>query len=75
MARKELDGHRKNRLLASMPASDYALFEQSLRSSTFRQGVVVQQVGRPIEQIYFPQTGMISLLVIRKMAAASKQRR
>jgi CRP-like cAMP-binding protein len=64
MARKELDGHRRNRLLALMPASDYALFEASLRSSTFKQGVVVQEVGRPIEQIYFPQSGMISLLVI-----------
>lgn len=64
MAQKELDGHRKNRLLASMPESDYALFEPSLRSNTFKQGAIVQEVGRPIEQIYFPQSGMISLLVV-----------
>jgi CRP-like cAMP-binding protein len=64
MTRRGLDGHRKNRLLASIPESDYALFEGSLRSGTFKQGVVVQEVGQPIEQIYFPQSGMISLLVV-----------
>jgi CRP-like cAMP-binding protein len=63
MVRKELDGHLRNRLLASMAASDYALIERNLQSTLFEQGAVVQEVGESIERIYFPQTGMISLIV------------
>jgi CRP-like cAMP-binding protein len=58
------DGHLKNRLLASMSASDYSLVEPSLRSKTYEQGLVIQEAGRIIERIYFPQDGMISLLVV-----------
>jgi CRP-like cAMP-binding protein len=64
MARKELDGHLWNRLLASMSASDYALVEPNLQSTLFEQGAVVQEVGEFIERVYFPQTGMISLIVL-----------
>ena len=63
MAQKEVDGHLRNRLLASMGASDYALVEPHLQSAAFEQGVVVQEVGETIERVYFPQTGMISLVV------------
>jgi CRP-like cAMP-binding protein len=59
-----MNGHRRNRLLASLPADDYALVESSLQSATLRQGTVVQEVGEAIDRVYFPQTGMISLLVI-----------
>jgi CRP-like cAMP-binding protein len=58
------DGHLKNRLLASMSASDYSLIESSLLSETYEQGAVVQEAGEVIEKIYFPQNGMISLLVV-----------
>jgi CRP-like cAMP-binding protein len=63
-ARKELDGHLRNRLLASISANDYALVEPNLQSTTFEQGAVVQEVGQSIERIYFPQTAMISLIVL-----------
>jgi CRP-like cAMP-binding protein len=58
------DGHLRNRLLASMPASDYSLVESSLQSATYEQGVVLQEAGETIDKVYFPQDGMISLLVV-----------
>jgi CRP-like cAMP-binding protein len=58
------NGHFRNRLLASMSTSDYALIESSLQSATYKQGVVLQEAGDTIERIYFPQTGMISLLAV-----------
>jgi CRP-like cAMP-binding protein len=58
------NGHLKNRLLASMSASDYSLVASSLQSATYKQGVVLQEAGQAIDRIYFPQTGMISLLVM-----------
>jgi CRP-like cAMP-binding protein len=64
MASRKMDGHRRNRLLASLQASDYALVESGLQSTTLKQGAVVQEVGEAIDKVYFPQTGMISLLVI-----------
>ena len=64
MATKDWDGHLRNRLLAAIPASDFSLLQSDLRATTFKQGAVVQEEGQFIEQVYFPQTGMISLLVI-----------
>jgi CRP-like cAMP-binding protein len=58
------DSHLRNRLLASMSASDYSLVEPSLRSATYEQGVVLQEAGETIDKVYFPQVGMISLLVV-----------
>jgi CRP-like cAMP-binding protein len=40
-----------------------ALLEPDLRQVTLPQGVVCYGAGDPIDQVYFPQTGMISLLV------------
>jgi len=64
MANEKLDGHLRNRLLAAVPASDFSLLKPDLRATVFKQGAVVQQEGEFIEHVYFPQTGMISLLVI-----------
>ena len=53
MARRQLNGHRRNRLLASMPERDYARFEPELRSTTFKQGAIVQEAGEFIDRVYF----------------------
>src|SRR5262249_15856432 len=52
-----------NRLLAALPEQAIALLAPDLRQSTLPQGVVCYGAGDPIDQVYFPQTGMISLLV------------
>jgi len=64
MAQKQSNGHLQNRLLAAIPPPAFSLFESGLRASTFKQGAIVQEVGELVDQIYFPQTGMISLLVV-----------
>lgn len=58
------ESHRSNRLLAAMPPAVLDLFSSDLKQRTFKQGLVLQEAGEPIEQIYFPQSGMVSLLVI-----------
>jgi CRP-like cAMP-binding protein len=64
MVRNQCNGHLQNRLLAAILPKAFSLFESGLRASIFKQGAIVQQVGEPVDQIYFPQTGMISLLVV-----------
>ena len=64
MAQKQSNGHLQNRLLAALPPQAFAFFKSDLHSSTFKQGAIVQEAGEPVDQIYFPQTGMISLLVV-----------
>jgi CRP-like cAMP-binding protein len=64
MIQTQFNGHLQNRLLATLPPTAFSLFESGLRASTFKQGAIVQEVGEPVDQIYFPQTGMISLLVV-----------
>ena len=64
IVQKQSNGHLQNRLLAALPPKAFSLFEPGLRASTFEQGAIVQEAGEPVDQIYFPQTGMISLLVI-----------
>jgi CRP-like cAMP-binding protein len=51
-----------NRLLASLPAADLALLAP-FRESLLPRGMVLQEPGRPIEHVYFPLGGMISLIM------------
>jgi len=69
MANKDLNGHLRNRLLAAIPASDFSLLQSDLRARAFKQGAVVQEEGASIDRVYFPQTAMISLLVITEEGA------
>ena len=52
-----------NRLLATLSDDAFALLEPDLRQLTLSQGVVCYGAGEPIDQVYFPHTGMISQLV------------
>lgn len=64
MAQMHSNGHLQNRLLAAIPPQAFSLIESGLCASTFKQGAIVQEVGELVDHIYFPQTGMISLLVV-----------
>jgi CRP-like cAMP-binding protein len=61
-----VQSHRHNRLLAAMPPNTLALLEPDLRKVSLKQGAVLLEPGDLIENIYFPLTGLISLLVIGK---------
>jgi CRP-like cAMP-binding protein len=52
-----------NRLLAALPDDAFILLEPDLRQLTLPQGVVCYGPGDPIDQVYFPHTGMISQLI------------
>ena len=58
-----LNKYAGNRLLAALPEQAIAQLAPDLRQVTLPQGVVCYGAGDPIDQVYFPQTGMISLLV------------
>jgi hypothetical protein len=64
MQRREMDGHLGNKLLGRHAGERLCAHRE--KSTTFEQGLIIQGVGEFIERIYFPQTGMISLLVQTK---------
>ena len=47
-----------NRLLAALPDDAFVLLEPDLRQLTLPQGVVCYSAGNPIDQVYFPSTGI-----------------
>jgi len=56
-----------NRLLANLPHSDLRLLLPHLISGgPVAQGTVLAEVGDEIDQVYFPLSGMISLVIVMK---------
>src|SRR3974390_3466025 len=51
----------QNRLLASLPQSDMALLAPSLQVISVPPGAVLQFQEDPIEYLYFPHEGLVSL--------------
>jgi CRP-like cAMP-binding protein len=56
--------HRDNRILSALPADVLSVMERDLRQVTLGPGTIIFEPGDPVDQIYFPQTGMISLVVV-----------
>jgi CRP-like cAMP-binding protein len=54
----------RNRVLASLSPSDLALIGPHLKDVVMVQGTLLQEQGEQIDYIYFPHTGMISLLAV-----------
>jgi CRP-like cAMP-binding protein len=52
----------RNRLLAALKSSDFALLSPHLLDLHLKQEMVLQEADDPIRYIYFPHSGMISLL-------------
>jgi CRP-like cAMP-binding protein len=57
-------GHQRNRLLAAFPPEVLPQLEDELRPVPLAQGSLIFEAGEPIEHVYFPQTGLISLMVV-----------
>ena len=58
--------HKRNRLLASLPAETLATMTGELNHISMVPGDSLYEPGALIDKIYFPQSGMISLLVVSK---------
>jgi CRP-like cAMP-binding protein len=52
----------ENRLLASLPADEYARLLPRLRQVSFSLGEVVYEFGGHLDYVYFPTTSIVSLL-------------
>lgn len=60
----------ENRLLACLSAPDLALLTPHLRQVPLLHGAVLQEPERPVEWVYFPMSGAVSLLVVMKAGEA-----
>ena len=54
----------RNRILSVLGPAELALLQPHLKDIQFAQGTVLQEQGEPIEQVYFPHSGMISLVAV-----------
>ena len=61
---------RRNLLLARLPAGDFALLAPHLKEVVLEQGAVLQEQGDPVDQVYFPHDGIISLLAVMRQGDA-----
>jgi CRP-like cAMP-binding protein len=59
-------GPSRNRLLASLPASDLSLIARHLKRIPLDHAAVLQEQDAPVELVYFPLSGAISLLTVMR---------
>jgi CRP-like cAMP-binding protein len=53
-----------NKLLATLPRSDFQLLLPHLTSVWLTQGEVLYDAGAEVDQVYFPLAGMVSMVVV-----------
>jgi CRP-like cAMP-binding protein len=53
-----------NKLLAALPRPQFDLLAQHMTVSSLEQGVILLEPGEEFEQVYFPLSGMLSLLAV-----------
>ena len=60
----------ENSLLEALPADDYALITSNLTQLELDRGRLLYEPGDPIEHVYFPHDGVISLMTLMENGAA-----
>ncbi|HEX7885469.1 MAG TPA: Crp/Fnr family transcriptional regulator [Phenylobacterium sp.] len=60
----------QNSLLEALPAADYALLAPHLVQVDLDRGRLLYDPGDPIDQVYFPHDGVISLMTLMSNGAA-----
>jgi CRP-like cAMP-binding protein len=60
----------ENALLRRLPAKDFSQLEPQLKKMKMEQGTVLHPAGEPIEHVYFPISGMVSMLNILRTGQA-----
>jgi len=66
---RQLEHGRFNRFLAALPPHDFSLLAPHLRTIPLERGVMLHDVGDEIEHVYFPHTGMVSLVAVMQSGA------
>ena len=67
---RQLELGRFNRFLATLPPHDFSLIAPHLRTAPLERGVMLHDVGEEIEHVYFPHTGMVSLVAVMQSGAS-----
>ena len=57
---------RRNRLLDGLGDGDFTRLRANLKNVRLTRGEVLHPVGVPIKHVYFPESGMVSLLTVMK---------
>src|SRR5262245_23071890 len=60
---------QSNRFLAALPARDFAPLAPHLRAVPLEHGATLHEAGDDIEHVYFPQSGMVPLVVVMRNGA------
>lgn len=55
---------RRNRLLAALTSEDHSLLAPHFKELSLEVGSLLQEAGEPVEYVYFPHEGMVSLLAV-----------
>ena len=66
---RQLEQGKPNRFLAALPPHDFSLLAPHLRMIALERGVMLHDVGEEIEHVYFPHTGMVSLVAVMQSGA------
>jgi CRP-like cAMP-binding protein len=59
-----------NRLLGALSVENLRLLEPHLTSISMPQGTILSEAGDEIDQVYFPKSGMVSMLAVTKNGKA-----
>jgi CRP-like cAMP-binding protein len=60
----------ENRILQSLSLNDLSLLRPQLKLIELKRGTVLHEAGAPLEYVYFPTTGMVSILAIMRTGDA-----
>ena len=66
---RQLEHGRLNRFLATLPPHDFSVLASHLRAVGLQRGVMLHDVGEQIERVYFPLSGMVSLVAVMQSGA------
>src|SRR5262249_58175329 len=67
---RRLEHGKFNRFLATLLPHDFSLLAPHLRTAPLERGVMLHDVGEEIEHVYFPHTGMVSLVAVMQSGAS-----
>jgi hypothetical protein len=62
----------ENRLLAALPATDYARLPPHLEAIQMPFGHIIHKSGDPVRHLYFPTTAIVSLLHVMEDGASAE---
>jgi hypothetical protein len=61
-----ISGTSSNKLLEELPPEDFQLLAANLVSEKIAQGTVLYDTGAKVDRVYFPLSGMVSLVVVTR---------